>query len=121
MFDATFLAGVLFSALLTASGLSWLRWGLRPQQFGCPDAAPQEPETVSAGDGQTETTESERPVTEPVPRVPWPPLAIFAVLFWVAFMILEQTAAEVISVVKDATPAPVIEAPAADEKNTESP
>lgn len=106
MFDATFFAGVLFSALLTASGLSWLRWGFRPQQFGGPEP--------TAVDGEAPQTPSETAITdvtldEPVAKTPWPPLAIFAMLFWVAFMALEQTVSETMTLVKSAEPSAVVE------------
>lgn len=105
MFDATFFAGVLFSAMLTASGLSWLRWGLRPQQFGCPEPVPADPEESPPA---TETVNTSDVVSEPVERTPWPPMAIFAVLFWVAFMALEQTTVEVMALMKGKTPVPVV-------------
>lgn len=109
MFDAKFLAGVLFSALLTASGLSWLRWGLRPQQFGGPEPSPIDPEAAEAS---PESIEGALVAPESVKRMPWPPMAIFAMLFWVAFMVLEQTAMEAIALMKPAASTKVVEAPA---------
>ncbi len=114
MLDATFLTGVLFSALLTASGLSWLRWGFGPQQFGCPAPLSSEPELAET---LSEAAGTELPTSEPVERKPWPPLAIFAVLFWVAFMALEQTAVDVLALAKETTPAVKIETPVTDGAN----
>ncbi len=108
MFDARFLAGVLFSALLTASGLSWLRWGLRPEQFGGPASVPVDPEVAESAAEVIETQPMIESETGTVTRTPWPPMAIFAALFWVAFMVLDQTRAEVIALTKSVEVAPAV-------------
>lgn len=78
MWDPSFFLRVLVSGLLTASALSWLRWGLRPEQFGGPappDPAEPPPLAVGLVDAQP---------------VRWPLLALFAMLFWVGTMISSQ-------------------------------
>ncbi len=90
MFDASFLLRMLISALLTASGLSWLRWGLRPEQFGGPPSAL--PDDVRPAAEEIVPAESLAPVVaEPTP---WPPIAVFAVLFWIATNMLTQIVAD---------------------------
>lgn len=86
MFDASFLLRVLFSALLTASGLSWLRWGVRPEQFGGPPAP--EPGEIPVADS-TSVPET-AVVVVPAEPIRWPMIAIFAMLCWVGTMLLSQ-------------------------------
>jgi membrane protease YdiL (CAAX protease family) len=82
MFDESFFFRVLVSALLTASALSWLRWGLRPEQFGGP--SPELP-------GETSTPSSDSPLEMELEEpIRWPTLAIFAMVFWVGTMVTSQ-------------------------------
>lgn len=94
MLDAAFLLRILVSALLTVSGLSWLRWGLRPEQFGGPPTPlPGEP-----------------PQTLPEPQsqepIRWPVLAVFAMLFWVGTTIVAQIAEDTAPLWRSVKPAP---------------
>jgi len=109
MFDAAFLLRVLVSALLTVSGLSWLRWGLRPEQFGGPPATPP-------GD-LPQTLPEPVSVPEPLEPIRWPLLAVFAMLFWVGTMIVSQIAEDTAPLWRSVKVAPTADEATTSEKN----